>query len=111
MAKSPVIKRAIKLLAVCRDPRVRSAILARGPDQVIKTICNAALNIERGDIHLDKKKRSVFAKHRAHISKLTSKKLSVGQKRKFLNQKGGIWPILPVLLSTALGALGSALFT
>ena len=110
MAKSKVVKRAYKLLAECKDPRVRSAILQRAPEKLVKTICNAVLNIERGDIALNKRQKQAFKKHRKAISKLTSRRYSLGQKRKILNQKGGAFPIIPILLSTALTALGSALF-
>ena len=111
MARSKAVKRAFKFLADCQDPRVRSTILARAPDKLVKTICNAALNIERGDLVLKKKQKAAFKKHRKHIAKLTSKNLSIAQKRKFFfTQKGGAFPIIPILLSTALSALGSALF-
>ena len=110
MAKSNVLKRAYKLLAECKDPRVRSAILNGARDKLVKTICNAVLNVERGDIALNKRQKQVFKKHRKAISKLTSRRYSLGQKRKFLKLKGGAFPIIPILLSTALTALGSALF-
>ena len=110
MAKSKSVKRAFKFLADCTDPRVRSTVLARAPDKLVKTICNAALNVERGDIALKKKEKAALKKHRKGIARLTSKKFTIPQKRKFLTQKGGAFPIIPILLSTALSALGSALF-
>ena len=110
MAKSPSIKRAFKLLAVCRDPRVRKSILTYSPDGLIKAICNAVLNVERGEVVLTKKQKSILGKHRSQISKLTSRKISIPKKRKILNQKGGLFPIIPIVLSTALSALGSLLF-
>ena len=97
-------------MAECKDPCVRSAILNGAPDKLVKTICNAVLNVERGDIDLNKRQKQVFKKHRKAIAKLTSRSYSLGQKRKFLKQKGGAFPLIPILLSTALTALGSALF-
>ena len=41
-------KRTVKFLSVCRDPKVVSSVLRSSPDSVIKTICNAALNVQRG---------------------------------------------------------------
>jgi len=58
---------------------------------------------------LSKQKR-LFNKHRKLISKLTSRKYSIPTKRKFLTQKGGAFPLIPILISTALSALGSAIF-
>ena len=57
MAKSEVVKRAYKLLAEWKDPRVRSAILKGAPEKLVKTICNAVLNVERGDIALNKRQK------------------------------------------------------
>ena len=110
MGKPSAIKRAVKLLAVCKDPEVRSKILSRAPDQLVKTICNAVLNLERGDIALSKAQKKSFAKHRAQIAKLTSPSFSVPTKRKILLQKGGFFPLIPLLLSTVLPSIGSALF-
>ena len=110
MAKSNVVKRANKLLAECKDPRVLSAILQRAPEKLVKTICNAVLNVEQGDISLNKRQKQAFKKHRKAISKLSNRRFSLGQNRKFLTQNGGAFPIIPILLSTALTALGSALF-
>ena len=110
MANSKIVKRAYRLLAECKAPRVRCAILNGAPDKLVKTIFTPVLNVERGDIALNKRQKQAFKKHRKAISKLTSRSYSLGQKRKFLKQKGGAFPIIPILLSTALTALGSALF-
>ena len=110
MAKSNVVKRAYKLLAECKDPRVRSAILKGAPDKVDQTICNAVLNVKRADIALNKRQKHAFKKHRKAISKLTSGRYSLGQKRTFLNQKGGAFPFNSMLLPRALTALASAMF-
>ena len=110
MTKTNSIKKALKLLAVCQDPKVRKSILTRAPDELIKKICNALLNVERGNVELAPKNKKIVAKHRKTIAKLTSLKYTLDKKRKFLTQKGGIFPIIPILLSTALSALGSILF-
>ena len=110
MAKSKIVNRAYKLLAECKDSRVRSAILNGAPEKLVKTICNAVRNVERGDIALNQRQKHAIKKHRKAISKINSRIYSLGQKKKFLKQKGGAFPIIPILLSTALTALGSALF-
>ena len=110
MAKSPAIKRAFKLLSVCRDPRVRKSIIAHSPDALVKTICNAALNVERGEVVLNKKQKAELGKYRSQIAKLTSRSIPIAKKRKILNQKGGAFPIIPILLSAALSTLGPLLF-
>ena len=110
MGKSKIVKRAYKLLVECKDSRVRSAILNGAPEKLVKTICNAVLNVVRGDIALNNRQKQSFKNQRKAISKFTSRRYSLAQKRKFLKQNGGAFPIIPILLSTALTAFGSALF-
>jgi hypothetical protein len=53
---SAVRKRTVKYLSVCRDPGAYSVVIKTSPDSVIKSICNAALNVQRGDrVTLSKK--------------------------------------------------------
>ena len=82
----------------------------RAPEEFVKTNCNAVLNFERGEKALNKRQKQAFKKHRKALTKLTRSSYSLGQIRKFLKQKGGAFRIIPILLSTALTALGSALF-
>ena len=110
MGKPSAIKRAVKLLAMCKDPQVLAKILSRAPDRLVKTICNAALNVERGEVVLTKKQKAALCKYRTQISKLTTRGFPIPKKRKILNQKGGVFPIIPILLSTALSTLGPLLF-
>ena len=109
MGKPSAIKSAVKLLAVCKDPEVRSKILSRAPNKLVKCICNAALNVERGDIILTPAQKKAFAKHRVQIAKLTNLKYSIPAKRKILLQKGGLFPLIPLLLSAA-SAIGPEIF-
>jgi len=109
MGKPSAIKSAVKLLAVCKDPEVRSKILSRAPDKLVKCICNAALNVERGDIKLTPAQKKAFSKHRVQIAKLTNLKYSIPAKRKILLQKGGLFPLIPLLLSAA-SVIGPEIF-
>jgi hypothetical protein len=103
-------KRTVKFLSVCRDPKVVSSVIRSSPDSVIKTICNAALNVQRGGrVSLSNADKIRFRKHSGQIAKLVSKKLSVAKKRKLLSQRGGAFWI-PALIGAALGGLGSTLF-
>jgi len=103
-------KRTVKFLSVCRDPKVVSSVIRSSPDSVIKTICNAALNVQRGGrVSLSNADKIRFRKHSEQIAKLVSKKLSVAKKRKLLSQRGGAFWI-PALIGAALGGLGSTLF-
>ena len=110
MAKSKDVKRAYKLLAECKDPPVRRAILNGAPEKLVKTICNGFLNVEREDIAVNKREKQAFKKHRKAISKLTSRSYSLRQKSTFVKQKGGTFHFIPILLAPTLTTLGSTLF-
>ena len=77
--------------------------------ELVMTNWNAILNLDQKDIFLKKRQKQAFKNHRNGISKLTIRKNLFGQKRKFVKQKGGAFPILANLILTALTPLGSAL--
>ena len=103
-------KRFFKFLAVCKDPTLFKLLLNKAPDVVIKLICNAALNASRGSVHLTSAQKKLFSKHKKIFSSLISRQISLKSKRKILNQRGGAFPLIPILLTTVLSSLGSLLF-
>ena len=106
-SSSKADKRTIKYLATCTDPRAYTAVTRAAPDSTIRAISNAALNIERGDIHISPKQRALFRTHRSSIAALTSPEASLARKRKVIqSQKGGFF-FIPALIGAALGAVGS----
>ncbi len=102
----------IKFLSFFQDKRIHKDILSRAPPNVIKRICDAALNAREGQVILSKKQKQLLARHRKTIEKLLEKSLPVERKRKVLVQQGGgiAAVIIPVILSAVLEALGSKLF-
>jgi hypothetical protein len=76
---------------------------------VLKTICNAALNVERGGIKLSPAQKTLFRQHRQQIANLTSHRVGLPSKRRILEQRGGAFWI-PALVGAAISGLGSALF-
>ena len=103
------VKTYIKFLAICRDTNNRKCILKKAPDEVIKAISNAALNVARGDVHLSPAQRILLNRYKSDFVPLIERKTPLAKKRKVLSQKGGL-AILPVILSSVLSALGSTLF-
>ena len=111
------IKRTVKYLATTRNPRIQQLILRSTPASVIKSICNAALNAQRGEIRLTPSEKRTLAKHRDLIAALVDEQSSIERKRSklisstspsALKQKGkGIGALIPILLSTVLSTLGS----
>jgi hypothetical protein len=106
---SKVDKHTIKYLANCTDPRAYTAVTRAAPIGTIQGICNAALNVEQGDVDLTPSQKALFRTHRRRIATLTSRRISLAQKRKVIqSQKGGFF-FIPALISAAIGALGSTL--
>jgi hypothetical protein len=105
------VKPTIKFLATCRDPRLQRMILQSSTDSVYKAICNAFFNVaENPDISLSSRHKRIFKKHRNFIQKIISPKIKLQQKKRLI-QRGGhpiLAAILPSILSTAIGVLGSA---
>ncbi len=108
--KGAFVKRYVKFLAVCKDPTTSKAALRAAPDQVVKHICNAAVNAYQGDIKLSKKQKSTLKNYKNSIAALSSKNIPLKNKRKIINQKGG-FSFVPIILSTVLSALGSSLLS
>lgn len=104
------LKRTIKYLSVCKNPKIISHIIAKSPDNVIKAICNATLNAAQGQVALKKKQKRVLAANRHFIENLCHKGDSVQKKKQLLLQKGG-GPVLGILLPTVIGAVLSSLGT
>ena len=103
-----VVEGTTKYLAVCPDPKLFNAVVRRAPDSVIAAICNAALNLHEGDVQLTEAQKSLFRAHRSVFTELTSPTSSIERKRQVVeSQSGGF---LPLLIGSALGALGSWLF-
>ena len=103
-------KRTVKYLSVCRNPQAYKTVINSSPDSVVKSICNAALNVQRGDrVSLNSKQKALFRKHNTDIAKLASKAVPLKRKRKILTQRGGAF-FIPALIGAALSGLGSLLF-
>ena len=103
------LKRYIKFLAVSKDPNATAAVLKTAPDPVIKSVCNAAENVLRGNIILTPAQKKQFKLRKNLIVLLRTKGVSISRKRKLLSQKGGAFWI-PLLLSTVLSTLANTFF-
>ena len=107
--RKSLVKRTVKYLSVCSNPRAYSSVLKGAPDEVIKAICNAALNIEQGDIRLSPAQRRLFSAHRKTISKATSRTVDLKSKRNLIQSQKGGYSVVPLLIGAALLALGGSL--
>ncbi len=107
------LKNTVKFLSFCQDRAIHKDILSRAPANVIKGICNAAINCQRGEVKLSKEQKRILHQHKNIIENLVKKGVPLERKRRVLVQHGGTIAaaIIPIILSTVLGALGSKLFT
>ena len=105
--RNRVLKRYIKLLETNPDPVLNLSSLRAAPDNLIKTICNAAYNLTSNEsVKLSPKQKKYFRKYKSPISKLIERGPSIRQKRSVLVQPGG-GLFIPALLSAVLPIVGS----
>ena len=109
-SKKPTLTKTIKFLSVCQNPRVVSHIIAKSPDSLVKSICNAAINAAQGEVVLKKKAKRVLSSNRQFIQNLIKKGESVQKKKRILCQRGGsiAATVLPPLLRSVLSSIGTA---
>jgi hypothetical protein len=100
-------KHTIKYLACCTDPEAYSAVVHAAPIGVIRGICNAAINVEHGGIHLSPKQKTLFSTHRDDIATLASPDVRLAHKREIIESQTGGFFFIPALIGAALGAIGS----
>ena len=105
------VKRTVKYLSVCRNPNIARLVVKDSSPAVIRTICNAALNAQRGDVFLSPSVKASFRRNRRAFDILIDRKRSIESKRRFITQRGsGFLGLLAPLLGTVLGSIGSAIF-
>jgi hypothetical protein len=96
-------------LSINHQPQVSKLILEKANSDVIKSISNAALNAYKGKVKLSPSSRKRFAAKRKQFEKLIDRKVPIAAKRKLLlNQRGGAFGLIPLLLSSVIGTIGSA---
>ena len=105
------VKRTIKFIPVAPDLKIVQTILQKAPVEVICGICNVALNARQGDVVLSPKLKNRFRQYNHHFDRLTDVNYPIEKKRALCIQKGGILPIIPALVGTVLGTLGSEVFS
>ena len=108
--RDDVVKRTVKYLAVCSCTNAIDAVLRAAPDEVIEATCDAAYNVHEGPVTLTESQKDMFRDHESMIEALASPSDSIETKREAMESQTGGFAFLPILISAALGALGSRLF-
>lgn len=86
---------------------VRKNIIEKGSAELIRCVCDCALNILSGRVTLSKHHKHKLKKHKAVLRQLVDKKISLEKKRK-ITQKGGFLPALIGALAPVLGGIISS---
>ena len=102
-----VVKRTIKFLSTSPDLKIVRAILRKSSDKVICAICNASLNARQGEVVLTPTLKQLVSRYHQYFDRLSDPRYPIKRKRAICIQKGGLLPIIPALLGTVLGSLGS----
>ena len=102
------VKHIIKFLSHKPTNQITKAILGDSSDGVIRSIANAALNLQQNrDIKLDPATRDLFSTSSRSFGIFTDRKISIENKRKHLTQKCGALPFFGPLFGSALLSIGS----
>ena len=84
-------------------PSLQKAIIANGNDQLIRCICDCALNVLKGNAPISQQDKRRLGRHKENLRKLVNRRISLKKKRQVL-QTGGF---LGALLSAVIPAIGS----
>lgn len=82
-------------------PKERKALLKACDVSRIRSVCEYAYNLLRGNVPLSDKRKRQLKKHKTALRRLVNRGESWEKKRRYLVQKGG-GVFLPILLSTVL---------
>jgi len=86
-------------------PSLQKAIIANGNEQLIRCICDCALNVLKGNDPISQQDKKRLEKHKENLRHLANRRVSLKKKRKVLLSGG----FLGALLTAVLPAIGSLL--
>lgn len=98
--------RALLEALIHATPKERKALLKVCDTSRIRSVCECAYNVLRGNVPLSDKRKRQLSKHKTTLRKIVKRGEGWSVKRKYLVQQGGGF-IIPLLLSTVLQAVMS----
>jgi hypothetical protein len=96
----PLLKKILK-----GKPAVRNKILEEADLELIKCVCECAINVLNANVPLDEKQKSGLSKHKVFLRWLANRKISLKSKKaKLLTQSGAfllglLRPVVAALLA------------
>lgn len=85
-------------------PKERKALLKVCDTSRIRTVCECAYNLLRGNVPISKRRKQQLMKYKSTLRRIVKRGEGWPKKRKFLVQQGGGF-VIPLLLSTVLQAV------
>lgn len=92
---------ALLTALVHATPKERKALLKVCDIRRIRSVCECAYNVLRGNVRLTDKKKRQLSKYKSALRRLVKRGENWSKKRRYLVQQGGGF-LLPLLLSTVL---------
>ena len=99
----PIMSGRMKKQAVClqimmliktKNAKLRKAILEHADPDLIHALCECAHNILRGNVQMTPREKTRLRKYQTKLRLIARKNVSVKQKRRHLQQTGGLLPAL-----------------
>lgn len=97
--------REIDFLSKC-SPKQRKAFLQHADPQLIKSLCECAANVVKGNVPLSRVQKSKLSRYKKHLRELSNKRLSNKKRKDILIQRGGF---LSLILKPIIQSLGGML--
>ena len=85
-------------------PSLRKAIITKASPELIRCICDCALDVLHRNIAITPHCKRKLSQHKTSLKKLTDKKVSLNTKRKIL-QQGGFLPLILSALTPLVGKI------
>ena len=101
------VKRTIKFISIGPDRKILPLVIRHALISVIRAICKAARNAREGDVHIPPHLKKIFARYHQQFDKLIDPRFPIEKKRQLCLKHGGFLPIIPAILGTVLGSIGS----
>ena len=95
------------MLGLSQAPdKYRQQMIKHAPDEVIQCIAECCHNVLKGNVPLTPAQKDKLKSKREHLRLLAHKKVPIQKKKKALNQKGGLFPLIALapLIAKAVAA-------
>jgi len=87
-------------------PGLRKAIITNVDEQLIRCICDCALNVLHGRVPISQQHKNCLSKHKQSLRKLVDRKNFLKKKRKVIQVGGFLGALLSAVIPTVASLIG-----